>query len=89
MKCLLCELELELGDTVEQITNGPAHAECLLRGVIGGIGHLVDHQRFCIREQDPDAGLSYRESSLLVWQIVRHDAHLTADALVRFREISH
>lgn len=44
----------------------PMHRECLLRNGLGGIGHLIDHDHFCDYLGDPDAGLSYRLSSLLV-----------------------
>jgi hypothetical protein len=44
------------------------HRECSLRAVWGGIGHHVDHERYCHGELGPDAGLSYRESALLVWR---------------------
>ncbi len=43
------------------------HRECQLRTVMGGIGHLVDHERYC-HGVGPDAGLSRRRSSLLVWE---------------------
>lgn len=44
----------------------PAHRVCMLRNVMGGIGHLTDHQRWCIEVGDPDMGLSYYDSALLV-----------------------
>ena len=43
-----------------------AHRECMLREVLGGIGHLMDHAHFCGQMDDPDAGLTYRQSALLV-----------------------
>jgi len=50
-----------------------AHRECLLRSVLGGIGHLEDHQRWCIEAGDPDGGRTYRQSALEVDQWVhRH-----------------
>lgn len=42
------------------------HYECGLRAVLGGIGHLVDHQFWCGVLADPDAGLTYRQSALRV-----------------------
>jgi hypothetical protein len=48
----------------------PVHRECSLRSVLGGIGHHRDHAVWCIIEGDPDAGMSYRESSLAVWDWV-------------------
>lgn len=44
------------------------HKECSFRNVMGGIGHLVDHERYCHGKLGTDAGLSRRESSLLVWE---------------------
>jgi len=66
--CVLCgesmsgEVSRNLGD--------PMHRVCSLRGVIGGIGHLLDHDHFCVELHDPDAGLSYRISALLVDELV-------------------
>jgi hypothetical protein len=37
-----------------------------LREVLGGIGHLIDHEHYCLVMHDPDAGLTYRESAKLV-----------------------
>lgn len=45
----------------------PSHEECALREVIGGIGHLLNHEYWCIKMHDPDAGLTYRESAKLAW----------------------
>jgi hypothetical protein len=42
-----------------------AHRECLLRSVLGGIGHLIAHDYWCTQRNDPDAGLTYRQSALL------------------------
>lgn len=43
-----------------------AHRECLLREVVGGIGHLIAHDYWCTERHDPDAGLTYRQSAKLV-----------------------
>lgn len=43
-----------------------AHRECLLRSVMGGIGHLTDHSYWCTVMHDPDGGMSYRDSALAV-----------------------
>jgi hypothetical protein len=48
---------------------GPAHRACAMREVTGGIGHLIDHDRYCVRDGDPDAGLSYRESARCVMAV--------------------
>lgn len=51
-----------------------AHRECLLRSVMGGIGHLADHAHWCLTMHDPDGGYTYRESALLVDQWVADHA---------------
>lgn len=71
--CVLCETPIEVdhqGSFMHELGGGlrGVHRECNLRSVVGGIGHLRDHARWCVREHDPDGGLSYRESALAVWQ---------------------
>lgn len=51
-----------------EATAAPIHVECSLRTVIGGAGHHADHARWCVEARDPDAGLTYRRSALLVTQ---------------------
>jgi hypothetical protein len=48
--------------------DGPhrAHDECMLRSVLGGIGHLEDHDHWCNEVGDPDGGRSYRQSAIEV-----------------------
>lgn len=60
--CMICDEPI----TGEAVGYPGAHRECMLREVIGGIGHLIDHAHFCSALGDPDAGLSRRLSSLLV-----------------------
>jgi len=62
MNCDLCDTKLDVWAGEGQ----PMHRECLLRSVLGGIGHLLDHNHFCINLKDPDAGLNFRTSALLV-----------------------
>ena len=47
------------------------HIECSLREVMGGIGHLIAHEYWCTQEHDPDAGLTRRQSALLVAEYVK------------------
>lgn len=54
--CMLCDSWCDTG----------YHTACMLRSVSGGIGHLLDHHRWCLREGDPDAGMPFRESALCV-----------------------
>lgn len=62
--CELCK-EPVTSDAVPAI-DMRVHAACLLRSVMGGIGHLLDHDHFCTGLGDPDAGLSYYVSARLV-----------------------
>jgi hypothetical protein len=79
-KCLLCGVTIVEGESGTYVgtmglrpppyalaTTEPVHKECSLRSVMGGIGHLVDHDRWCVERGDPNGGLPYRESALLVW----------------------
>jgi hypothetical protein len=70
-RCLLCDEPIEAdhqGSFVYDETGPrPVHQECSLRMVLGGIGHLEDHHRWCTGEGDPDGGRTYRQSALEVW----------------------
>lgn len=82
--CLLCGEPIEDNDQgtfmfdAADVMRGtaptmrPAHRECSLRSVLGGIGHLEDHHHWCQHEGDPDGGRSYRQSALEVWSWVMH-----------------
>lgn len=58
--CRFCQPEVGTFRASDQ------HRECALRSVVGGIGHLTNHRHWCLEMHDPDAGLSYRDSALLV-----------------------
>lgn len=68
MICPLCSEPIGDNDLDVRPINGDgrAHRPCLLRSVVGGIGHLEDHERWCLGEHDPDGGRSYRQSALEV-----------------------
>lgn len=51
----------------------PQHKECSLRSVMGGIGHIEDHARWCLKEHDPDGARTPRQSSLEVWEWVQRN----------------
>jgi hypothetical protein len=59
------------GPTAATWRFAPQHRECALRQVLGGIGHHLNHEHWCVHEQDPDAGLTYRQSALEVWAWIR------------------
>ena len=69
--CLFCNEEVDDSDTAAFPVGTPegpreAHRQCLLRSSIGGIGHLLAHKYWCGEMGDPDAGLTYRQSALMV-----------------------
>lgn len=49
----------------------PQHRECSLRVVLGGIGHLEDHDFWCGVMHDPDGGRTRRQSGQEVWRWVQ------------------
>lgn len=61
--CDLCKEPIEEPDLTT------SHRECMLREVLGGIGHQIAHEYWCLRRHDPDAGYTYRESALMVYAI--------------------
>lgn len=66
--CMHCRERFAIGDNGAIMPTGfGQHRECALRAALGGIGHLVDHARYCRSELGPDAGLSFRDSARLVW----------------------
>ncbi|MGD0386301.1 MAG: hypothetical protein ABSB73_09210 [Solirubrobacteraceae bacterium] len=71
--CAWCQQAVKEGDNGRIAAAGfTEHRECSLRNAMGGIGHLVDHARYCRGELGTDAGLSRRQSSLLAWEFL-HD----------------
>lgn len=58
----------DLSPTVLHTPEGPknTHRTCMLREVTGGIGHHIAHEYWCTLCGDPDAGLTRRQSALLV-----------------------
>jgi hypothetical protein len=64
--CELCSEPLTAQDDIHPVMPGAAHRECLLRCVLGGIGHLENHAYWCLEKHDPDGGRTYRQSALEV-----------------------
>ena len=61
--CIVCHedvMDHELGTS-------RMHAECGVLLAMGGIGHVLNHEHWCLVERDPDAGMSRRESAKMVW----------------------
>jgi hypothetical protein len=75
MTCLLCGEKIETGWRTYPVRDetgkeNRVHWECMLRQVLGGIGHLENHQHWCVEKGDPDGGRTYRTSALEVAQWV-------------------
>jgi len=74
--CVLCEETILSTEDTRPMggSDGPsqAHRECLLRAMVGGIGHLEDHYYWCIERGDPNGGRTYRQSAIEVEKWV-HD----------------
>lgn len=70
--CQWCEEPIEQDDQGSFIGTKdgprPVHRECSFRMVMGGIGHLEDHARWCVQEHDPDGGRTPRQSAIEVWE---------------------
>lgn len=76
--CWFCDVPIDSDDQgtfVYSFLEGipvrlPLHKECSLRSIVGGIGHLEDHRRWCMDAEDPDGGRTRRQSALEVWEWV-------------------
>ena len=87
--CVWCEEPIQEGDNGRIAPNGyTEHRECALRNVLGGIGHHVDHERYC-RGVGPDAGLSRRASSIMVWNLwqMTRGQELTPEQRAYWRDV--
>lgn len=81
--CIYCGGYIEAHEMVRDemgvFLNG--HRECGVRCVVGGIGHLTNHEYWCKLKGDPDAGMSYRESAIMVMSWVDDNGIEAAIAL--------
>jgi hypothetical protein len=78
--CLLCNQTIHVGQKTGPVNGtSQAHWECLMRSVLGGIGHLEDHQHWCIEVGDPDGGRSYRQSAVEVAEWVKEHGDAYAE----------
>ena len=69
--CVLCDEAIDDDDPFVRFNAGQqAHHECSMRSVMGGIGHHVAHEYWCVVRQDPDAGFTFRQSAKLVLALV-------------------
>lgn len=87
LACVYCGERFREGDNgaVMPLSGFAQHRECSLRSVWGGIGHHVDHARYCRGELGTDAGLTHRQSSLLVWAHF-HGKLVTEETLAALRD---
>ena len=77
--CPLCEEPIEEWDVMESMGfstekfTGMAyvHSECVMRSVLGGIGHHENHAYWCKEMGDPDGGRTLRQSAREVAVMVR------------------
>jgi hypothetical protein len=76
--CLLCDEVVAPNDEQAQGMwldehgyRRKVHRECALRNVVGGIGHIEDHAKWCGQIHDPDGGRTYRQSAIEVDAWVR------------------
>jgi hypothetical protein len=67
-KCLLCDDEVGDDTATLYTEDGPqqVHRVCMLREVMGGIGHCIAHEYWCVQKDDPDGGLTRYQSARLV-----------------------
>jgi hypothetical protein len=84
-RCVHCREQIAADDNGAVLYGGIVHRECHLRVVMGGIGHMVDHARYCRSDLGPDAGLTYRASALLVWDSFVNGRVVTEDDLQEAR----
>lgn len=80
MRCVFCKMKVEAGDhgAVTRMM-GVHHRECAFREVMGGIGHHLDHDKYCQGDDGPDGGVSKRTSSLMVWALYNGQGITRAD----------
>lgn len=85
-RCFHCREAIAAGDNGAVFSFGVVHRECQYRAAAGGIGHHVNHERYCRSELGPDAGLSTRASALLVWALHIERRSVSEADLERARE---
>ena len=69
--CVLCDERIEALDAWVPLNPAQyAHHECSLRSVVGGIGHQIAHDYWCVQQHDTDAGFTYRQSAKMVVALI-------------------
>lgn len=66
MICTLCNEPFDGDPDRRPLGASWAHRVCLLRVVMGGIGHFLDHDYWCVEQNDCDAGLTFHDSAIAV-----------------------
>jgi hypothetical protein len=88
LRCMFCRELFRDGDSGAIMPTGFAqHRECSLRSVMGGIGHRVDHARYCRGPLGTDGGLTYRQSAWLVWRHLTSGPPVTEEELEVLRNL--
>lgn len=64
--CALCTEPIKDEDYTWMNPEQAAHVACSLREVVGGIGHQLAHEYWCLQKHDPNAGLTHYQSARLV-----------------------
>jgi hypothetical protein len=69
--CVYCDETIEDHDAWSPLNAVQyGHYECGLREVMGGIGHHLGHEYWCVVQRDTDAGLTRRQSAKLVVALI-------------------
>ena len=69
--CVLCDEPIERPDAWVPLNPAQlAHHECSMREVLGGIGHQIAHDYWCVQQRDTDAGFTRRQSAQLVLALI-------------------
>lgn len=66
--CPCCSEPFGEDDNIRSINGGTemAHLECIQQLYYGGIGHLENHDLWCLQQHDPYGGRTFRQSALEV-----------------------
>lgn len=69
--CALCDEDISTYDAWVPLNPMQyGHHECSIREVLGGIGHHLGHEYWCLQQRAPDAGLTYRQSAKMIVALI-------------------
>lgn len=87
--CLYCREPIVAGEQGAMVVHiyaahaaaiRPAHRECHLRAVLGGIAHVQGRCTCCGGQVDPDDGLPYRESAR---RVLAHTQNVSLEYILK------